>query len=160
LPACPQLGLPAVVRALRSRSRCSSPSSPSARPGAMVHGVRAVALAPNSRADYLLLLQVLSTGQGGRDRRRGARNPPHPRPRARAAAPPARLIDPARARRPPPASHTRLALYPRPLMCAVLEALNPSRYLVRNADDRFSVPIARSYAPGQLPQSLAPTRRC
>ena len=62
-PACPQQQLPAVARARRSRSRCSSHSSRSARPGAEVSGVRAPALPPNSGADFLLPLRGLSTGE-------------------------------------------------------------------------------------------------
>ena len=75
------------------------------------YGVWAPAPAPNSEADFLLLhsvLESLSTGQGGRHLFRGAHNPPLARPRARKAAPPAHLNDPARARRPPPASHACL----------------------------------------------------
>ena len=62
-PACPQQQLPAVARARRSRSRCSSHGSRSARPGATVSGVRAPALPPNSRADFLLPPHGLSTGK-------------------------------------------------------------------------------------------------
>ena len=79
------------------------------------YGVWAPAPAPNSEADFLLLHRVLSTGQGGQDLVRGARNPPLARPCARNAAPSARLIGKARARRPPPTSHARLALHSRPL---------------------------------------------
>ena len=79
------------------------------------YGVWAPAPAPNSEADFLLLHRVLSTGQGGQDLDQGARNPPLARPAAQNATPPAHLIDQARARRPPPTSHARLALHPRPL---------------------------------------------
>ena len=104
------MGLPAVARACWGRSRCTGHSSPSAQLWAAVCGVRAVALASNSRVYYLLPPRDLSTGQGGRDRRRGARIPPHTRPRARAAAPPACQADPARVPHPPPAFHPRSAL--------------------------------------------------
>ena len=104
------MGLPAVARACWGRSRCRGHSSPSAQLWAAVCGVRAVALASNSRVYYLLPPRDLSTGQGGRDRRRGARIPPHTRPRARAAAPPACQADPARVPHPPPAFHPRSAL--------------------------------------------------
>ena len=57
------MGPPAVARARRSRSRCSSHDSRSARPGAAVTGVRAPALPPNSRADFLLPPHGLSTGE-------------------------------------------------------------------------------------------------
>ena len=104
------MGLPAVARACWGRSRCRGHSSPSAQLWAAVCGVRAVALASNSRVYYLLPPRDLSTGQGGRDRRRGARIPPHTRPRARASAPPACRADPARVPHPPPAFHPRRAL--------------------------------------------------
>ena len=49
-----QMGLPAVARSRWGRSRCRGHGSPSAWLGAPVCGVRAVALAPDSRADFLL----------------------------------------------------------------------------------------------------------
>ena len=98
--ALAQMGLPAVAHARRARSRCDSQGSPSARPGAPVYGVRAVALAPNSGADFLLTVLDDPTGQGGRDRVRGARAPPTPAL--------------ARAHRPRP--HT----WPTPRACAAL----------------------------------------
>ena len=113
--ALAQMGLPAVAHARRARSRCDGQGSPSAWPGAPVYGVRAEALAPNSRADFLLKFSQRATGQGGRDRVRGARAPPHTRPRVRAAAPAACRTDLARARRPPPASRPRFALVATPL---------------------------------------------
>ena len=48
------MSLPAVARARWGRSRCRGHGSPSAWLGAPVCGVRAVALAPDSRADFLL----------------------------------------------------------------------------------------------------------
>ena len=108
--ALAQTGLRAVALPLRARSHSDSPCSPNTQSGATVGGVRAVALASNSRVYYLLPPRDLSTGQGGRDRRRGARIPPHTRPRARAAAPPACQADPARVPHPPPAFHPRSAL--------------------------------------------------
>ena len=48
------MGLPAVARARWGRSRCRGHGSPSAWLGAPVCGVRAVALAPDSWADFLL----------------------------------------------------------------------------------------------------------
>ena len=72
--------------------------------------MRAVALAPNSGAYYLLPLCGLSTWQGGRDRVRGVHFPPLTRPRARATTPPAWQTDPARVHRPLPASCPCLAL--------------------------------------------------
>ena len=71
-----QRGLPAVGRARRARSRCDSPRSPSARSGATVCGVRAVALAPNARADFLLPQRALSTGEEAEIEAEGARTRP------------------------------------------------------------------------------------
>ena len=113
--ALAQTGLPAVARPRRARSRCDSPRSPSARSGATVCGVRAGALAPNSRADFLLKFCDGAAGQGGRDRVRRCARTPHTRPRARAATLPACRADPARVRRPPPAFHPRRALAAPPL---------------------------------------------
>ena len=48
------MSLPAVARWRWGRSRCRGHGSPSAWLGAPVCGVRAVALAPDSRADFLL----------------------------------------------------------------------------------------------------------
>ena len=48
------MGLPAVVHARWGRSSCRGHGSPSAWLGAPVCGVRAVALAPDSRAEFLL----------------------------------------------------------------------------------------------------------
>ena len=58
------MGLPAVGSARRARSRCDSRGSPSAWPGAPVYGVRAVALAPNSGADFLLTVLDDQRGKG------------------------------------------------------------------------------------------------
>ena len=113
--ALAQMGLPAVARARRSRSWCSSPSSPSARPGAMVFGVGAEAPAPNSRAYYILKFFDGAAGQGGQDRLRRCARTPHTHPRARTATLPACRADPARVRRPPSAFHPRLALSAPPL---------------------------------------------
>ena len=110
--ALAQTGLSAAALPRRARSRCDSPRSPSAQSGAPVYGVRAVALAPNSRADFLLKLFDGATGQGGQDRVRRCARTPHKRPRARAAAPPAHLTEPARLRRLPPAFDPRRALSP------------------------------------------------
>ena len=76
--ALAQTGLPAVARARRARSRCDSPPSPSAQSGARVCGVRAVALAPNSRADFLLTVSDGATGKVGKLESGGARAPPTP----------------------------------------------------------------------------------
>ena len=145
------------MRARRSRSWCSSPSIPSAHPGAMVNGVGAEAPAPNSRANYVLLPQVLLTGQGGRDRRRSARNLPHPRPRARAAAPPARQINPACARHPPPASHARLALHQLTLpACAGVDTLKGGGEADADADDAIFDVILAPLSPPPSPSPLPP----
>ena len=145
------------MRGRWSRSWCSSPSIPSAHPGAMVNGVGAEAPAPNSRANYVLLPQVLLTGQGGRDRRRSARNLPHPRPRARAAAPPARQINPACARHPPPASHARLALHQLTLpACAGVDTLKGGGEADADADDAIFDVILAPLSPPPSPSPLPP----
>ena len=84
--------------------------SPSAHPGATGCGVRALALAPNSGAYFLLTVFDGAAGQGGRDRVRRCARTPHTRPRARAATPPACRTEPARVCRPPPTFHPRHAL--------------------------------------------------
>ena len=86
------------ARAVMHTPRCNA----SAQSGATVCGVKAVALAPNSRAYFLLMVFEGATGQAGRDRVRRCACTPYTCPRARAAAPHARLADPARLRRPPP----------------------------------------------------------
>ena len=133
-----QMGLPAVARARWGRSRCRGHGSSSAWLGAPVCGVRAVALAPNSGADFLLKFSSTSTGQGGRDRRRGARSPPHTRPRARAATPPTRPTDPARVPRPPPAFHPRRALSapPMPTLAAPHMPTAPPALRARSLEPR------------------------
>ena len=108
--ALAQTALPAVVRPRRARSRCDSPRSPSAQSGATVYGVRAVALAPNSRVNFLLKFSCCATGQGGRKRVRRCARTPHARPRASAAAQPTPRPEPPRVSRPPPAPRPRFAL--------------------------------------------------
>ena len=65
------------------KSCCRGHNSPSAQSGATVCGVRAVALAPNSTADFLLHPRALSTGKVAEIRLRGARTTPLTRPSAR-----------------------------------------------------------------------------
>ena len=82
------MGLPAVVRARRFRSRCTGQLSPSARSGATVCRVRAEALARNSGAYYLLT--VLDARRGKVAKIESEVRAPRPAPAlARAAAPPA-----------------------------------------------------------------------
>ena len=99
------MGLPAVARARWGRSRCRGHGSPSAQLGAPVCGVRAIALAPNSRVDFLLKLSSTSTGKETEIELRRCVRTPRTGPRARAATLPARRADPARVPRPPPAFH-------------------------------------------------------
>ena len=95
-----QMGVPAVARARCGQSCCRGHNSPSAQPGATICGVRAVALAPNSTADFLLHPHALSTGKVAEIRVRGARTKPLTRPSAHAAIPFVCWTDPPRA--PPP----------------------------------------------------------
>ena len=77
--ALAQTGLRAVALPLRARSHSDSPCSPNTQSGATVGGVRAVALAPNSGANYLL--KFTSTRDGGKEAEiqfGGARSPPTP----------------------------------------------------------------------------------
>ena len=109
-----QMGVPAVARARCGQSCCRGHNSPSAQPGATICGVRAVALAPNSTADYLLHPRALSTGKMAEIRVRGARTTPLTRPSAHAAIPFVCWTDPPRA--PPPYARLdrRIALHPHP----------------------------------------------
>ena len=106
LRACPQLGLPAVVRARRTWRRCTGPCRPSARPSAEVGGVGAVALAPHRKPRWSTTTLRCSTGDeyeiddgGARPRpapalARAQRPHPHiePIPHARAALRPPRAL--------------------------------------------------------------------
>ena len=96
------MGLSAVVRGRRFRSRCTGQLSPSARSGATVCRVRAEALARNSGAYYLLT--VLDARRGKVAKIESEVRAPRPAPAlARAQRP--RLHD-------GPVSHARAALRP------------------------------------------------
>ena len=78
LPACPQLGLPAVARARRTWRRCAGPRRPSARPSAPVGGVGVVALAPHRKPRWSTTTLRCSTGEDDDIEFGGARAPHTP----------------------------------------------------------------------------------
>ena len=90
-------------------------AEPSTWPGAVISGVRALALAPYLEPRGVYFILVLSTGEEAENESEGASIAPHARPRMRIAALPSHRIDPAgrAAVRPP---HTRAVASP-PLRC-------------------------------------------
>ena len=108
--ALAQTGLRAVALPLRARSHSDSPCSPNTQSGATVGGVRAVALAPNSGANYLLKFTRRATG-ARRPRSSSEVRAHRPRPPSLARSDPARVLGRSRARAPPPA---RVSPSPRP----------------------------------------------
>ena len=86
-------------------------AEPSTWPGAVISGVRALALAPYLEPRGVYFILVLSTGEEAENESEGASIAPRARPRMRIAALPSHCIDPAgrAAVRPP---HTRAVASP------------------------------------------------
>ena len=70
-------------------------AEPSTWPGAVISGVRALALAPYLEPRGVYFILVLSTGEEAENESGGASIAPHARPRMRVAALPSHRIDPA-----------------------------------------------------------------